>query len=379
MNENNLFRFATKELSQDAFLCWCLNFYNYDSSFRKLSKNILTKILPDKVVNDIKEIKIIRQFLHIDILLVITLNTEKQVIVIIEDKIESEINKKSQKDLYLTKLFNCDKEKLNKYNIVDLNRNNVYAVLLCTGINRIKKINELKENVSKKISNELILFDINNLYDILKNYKDKSDIIKSFFKHLEYTLMINDKLNTTENIRNQKFISINKTIFSKAYHCYNCFIHLIDEDKEKYTERSCPTGGGVHLKELQKHLENIFKSGENKERTKIVVDVVRFYNFKDFRNYFEDEEKNIWIEEFPRKQNEKYSNRIKKIRYVFLFGRTLDSFGKDNFVFYGLYRFDKFDTKNGNECNIWKKCELDDNITLDKDELIRKIKKIENT
>lgn len=27
--KNNLFSFATSELSQDAFICWCLNWINY--------------------------------------------------------------------------------------------------------------------------------------------------------------------------------------------------------------------------------------------------------------------------------------------------------------------------------------------------------------
>ena len=297
MNENNLFRFATKELSQDAFLCWCLNFYNYhDSSLKELSKDILTKILPNKIFDNIKEIKIIRQFLHIDILLIITLDTKEQVLVIIEDKTESGLNGKNQSDMYLSELFSCDKEKLNKHDINDLN--DVYAVLLHTGINKIKKLEKLKKNVSKKINHELILFDINDLYVILKKYKDKSDIISSFYKHLEYNLMINDKFNTTDKIRNQKYIPIGKTIFSKAYHCYNCFIRLIEENKEKYTERRCPTGGGLYLKELQKDLEIVFKTGKNKERTKINVDVVRFYNYKKFRNYFKDNKKIHGLKKF---------------------------------------------------------------------------------
>jgi len=29
LEKNNLFSFATSELSQDAFICWCLNWINY--------------------------------------------------------------------------------------------------------------------------------------------------------------------------------------------------------------------------------------------------------------------------------------------------------------------------------------------------------------
>ena len=29
--KNNLFNFATSELSQDGFICWCLNWINYSN------------------------------------------------------------------------------------------------------------------------------------------------------------------------------------------------------------------------------------------------------------------------------------------------------------------------------------------------------------
>ena len=81
--ENKLFKFATKELSQDAFICWCINWFNYKESVKgdkekeklvKMSEEILNKILENTDINSshIKEVKIIRQFENIDITLVIT-------------------------------------------------------------------------------------------------------------------------------------------------------------------------------------------------------------------------------------------------------------------------------------------------------------------
>ena len=40
---NNIFKFATTELSQDAFICWCINFFNYDCNLKKLSIDLLKK------------------------------------------------------------------------------------------------------------------------------------------------------------------------------------------------------------------------------------------------------------------------------------------------------------------------------------------------
>ena len=81
--ENKLFKFATKELSQDAFICWCINWFNYKENVKgdkdkeklvKMSEEILDKILENTDINSshIKEVKIIRQFENIDITLVIT-------------------------------------------------------------------------------------------------------------------------------------------------------------------------------------------------------------------------------------------------------------------------------------------------------------------
>ena len=48
--DNNIFDFATSELSQDAVICWCINWFNFkDSSLYPLAKdtlNLSVKVLP---------------------------------------------------------------------------------------------------------------------------------------------------------------------------------------------------------------------------------------------------------------------------------------------------------------------------------------------
>lgn len=82
--KNNIFRYATKELSQDAFLCWLANWYNCDSPLKSLSKEFVTLIMSRAGVHDfeLKSIAILRQYNHIDVLLIINERTG----VVIEDK-----------------------------------------------------------------------------------------------------------------------------------------------------------------------------------------------------------------------------------------------------------------------------------------------------
>ena len=43
---NNIFTFATGELSQDAFICWCLNWINYPNEILyPMAKDIFSNLL----------------------------------------------------------------------------------------------------------------------------------------------------------------------------------------------------------------------------------------------------------------------------------------------------------------------------------------------
>ena len=54
--ENNIFKFATKELSQDAFLCWLINWINLPTQENTEIKN-LAKNFIDKLVSNSKNMK----------------------------------------------------------------------------------------------------------------------------------------------------------------------------------------------------------------------------------------------------------------------------------------------------------------------------------
>lgn len=85
MIKNNLFKFATKELSQDAFICWLMNFAHSDHLgenpiLTECAKELLAKML--KIQEPLVVTSIERQYKNIDVL--IQVNNKYNII--IEDK-----------------------------------------------------------------------------------------------------------------------------------------------------------------------------------------------------------------------------------------------------------------------------------------------------
>ena len=144
---NNLFKFATKETSQDSFFSWVINWFNYKDKleYNNFSKEFLLNILPNGLLNkidDIDTIKIIRQFFDIDILLVLNMKDGKQYFLIIENKTISELGKQQLDTIiYYTKLvynYKYNKDKFSRFEI-DTNEDDsiekrIYCVLIKTGI-----------------------------------------------------------------------------------------------------------------------------------------------------------------------------------------------------------------------------------------------------
>lgn len=83
MAKNNLFHFATKELSQDAMLCWCINCINEpDSASQALGKATLDLFLGSNRQENYTEVEVRRQYKKIDVLI----RYNKSCALIIEDK-----------------------------------------------------------------------------------------------------------------------------------------------------------------------------------------------------------------------------------------------------------------------------------------------------
>lgn len=394
--ENKLFKFATKELSQDAFICWCINWFNYKETIKgdknkeqlvKMSEDILNKILENTDINSfhIKEVKIIRQFENIDITLVITTKSSKQYIVIIEDKVGANLSNHQRKDLYvsnLTKALKNNTEKQDLLGITEFNEKNIVLVFWKTSVWNEEK-EDLQKELSKNIGKEVVCINGNDTLELLKDYIKYSEIVEDFYICLQDYLRINNQLSEDEYcvkkiIENEKIIE--GTTFSKNYYVYNCFSKLIGKE---YTGKSHPQTGGKVLDKLSRRIldekilnkSNKLERRNNKENV-VAVDTIRFFNFgTSYKNRLSEDNKK-WYEELEQKivdKGEFYTN----LRYIYLFARKLNVFRKEQYKFLGLYKLIEYDKKN--KTRIWEKQELPHNtVPLNEDEIIKVIKDIEN-
>ena len=196
MKRNNLFEFATGELSQDAFLCWCANWANFkDDKLYEMGRTFVEKVSD---VSSIKSVDIYRQYEKIDVLLIVN----DSVAVIIEDKIftSEHDNQISRYNDILKK--NSQNEELvieqKKYNITDIK-----TVFLKTGnfysddehseqsesvkdINRKDMIEFVKDYVAySEIVNDyyLRLVNLDNWYQNLENLYQKGNYTEALKEH----------------------------------------------------------------------------------------------------------------------------------------------------------------------------------------------------
>lgn len=118
--ENNIFNFATNELSQDAFICWCLNWINMpvrndNESGRQFGTQFLSRLLNGVYdVSKVNRVYIFRQLLNIDVFVLVP---ALQVAIIIEDKTSSQEhgNQINRYKYLLSKTF-----KSNQYDELDI-------------------------------------------------------------------------------------------------------------------------------------------------------------------------------------------------------------------------------------------------------------------
>ena len=157
----NLFDYATKELSQDAFLCWL--FANYDDAeLSEPVKKILTEFCELSSNEKITNIEILRQWRKIDIWIVIKTNQRQEINLLVEDKTSS-----------------CEHNQLKNYNRRTEGYGNVYKVFYKTGI----VYGEEKRRVEEA---GWQLFDIEKIFLIFEKYVDSSNLIlKQYVQHLK--------------------------------------------------------------------------------------------------------------------------------------------------------------------------------------------------
>lgn len=206
---NNIFTFATGELSQDAFICWCLNWINEPDTvgthrYRQLGLELLAKLIDNPSNSDvlskvniksIDKVILVQQVLNIDVLAIIP---QYKLAIIIEDKTctSEHGNQISFYKDSLEVVFKCQKPwnaytKLEKaFKLADLNIENadlanyhIHTVYFKTGyyFDYDWQVAH-SESVHNYITGPMF-------WDILKNYYDcESDILRSYCEHIKNQL-----------------------------------------------------------------------------------------------------------------------------------------------------------------------------------------------
>lgn len=167
---NNIFNFATSELSQDAVIAWILNWINEDTSSSLYS--LAVKLLESMGVHkdELKSgIRIEQQYKHIDILIVIN---EADKAIIVEDKVytgehDDQIAKYVEE---IKKLSSEDKAWLGISDNVD-----VSTVYLKTGY---------MYDYDKQVVTD-VKINGQQFYEILDGYRGKSEILDSYIIFLK--------------------------------------------------------------------------------------------------------------------------------------------------------------------------------------------------
>lgn len=166
---NNLFTYATKELSQDAFICWLCSFAlesekceGGDDALRECALKLLSEFVGADEKNDIKLLKISRQYKNIDVLLHIKHRDENKEI-IVEDKVHS-----SEHD---DQLQRYKKELSNEYA-----PENIICVYYKTGF---------QSDYSKLKAAGYKIFDRKRILDLLGQYIDNinNNIFRDYYSY----------------------------------------------------------------------------------------------------------------------------------------------------------------------------------------------------
>lgn len=186
LKENNLFQFATKELSQDAIICWCLNWIHYPDSKLYPMAIELFKLLGQGSVDYKQKISIKKQVKKIDVL-VLFHDTNK--ILIIEDKtISSEHSNQIER-------YKKTIQKEHEDQIIDF------------AINEKTVIQTVYFKTGYFFDNDKLI-EINKVADIIVDGKKFLDVIaKNEYKGIseildEYVLYLSDKLETHKQFEN---------------------------------------------------------------------------------------------------------------------------------------------------------------------------------
>lgn len=412
--ENNMFKYATKELSQDAFICWCINWLNYPSSkFYNLGKEMLKKI----IFPNVEDNGLYPNYNKTEIIEKYDMFSSK-----IKDNINEEIKATQQEQKELDKIYDLknsevdlikkdlkqqaeelkpkiDLDKIEnlkiirqfKYMAIVITVNKEYVIIIedkvdgttnqqlkryveiFDGIvneNNTNTLNLLELDVKKFDSNKIIpvymktgkaTFDekaivfrrINGkvILNVLEKYKNEDDRIRDFYECLRDKISKEDDEKYID-IVNNGYIKVGEK-FSKRYMIYNCFTKYIKN---------------IHIS--NKHLNQRGAYFLPNTEEKIRIWTPRFFDFEGWINTLSEDENEITEERKDKIEDTKMNNE--DTRYVF--ARKRDLFNQEYFEFIGVFYLDL--TISTNNKRIYKKFNTE-KATLDIKELMEQYRNLQ--
>lgn len=224
--KNNLFTFATSELSQDAFICWCLNWINYpNEELYSMAKDIFLNLLKEANLEN-EKIEILRQYKKIDVLVILK-NSKKAYI--IEDKIYTSEHSEQIKR-YRETIKNDFKEEIN----------DIKTVYFKTGFwfsYDYHIVNE-KDKINIKIDREDFL-------KIISKYKGKNQILDDY---CEYFYGVTEQEEKEKNylISQEEFKNNNYWYWNMSKSAISQYQFIKEIFSKGYIRSGRSIGGGVY-------------------------------------------------------------------------------------------------------------------------------------
>ena len=217
MERNNIFNFATSELSQDAFICWLCNWVNFDDNdlsedekkLKELATDFIEKMSGEKLGD--RKVNIKRQYQKIDVLLEIQNKTEfiekipvVDMYVIIEDKVGTSLHSDQQKT-YRNLILKKNKED---------NGNKAEIKVVYYKIYDEDNMERLKEDGID------IIFERKDMLALLKKYKNSFN-----------NILVEDYYNYLNNIEKDVNSYIDKKLEDWNSNCYIGFFKELKNEK----------------------------------------------------------------------------------------------------------------------------------------------------
>lgn len=192
--ENNIFNYATKELTQDAFLCWSINWINEgeNGTFYEYAKAILDLFLGVDKKEKYYDVQVYRQYEKIDVLVMFKDGNGCSHALIIEDKTNTSEhhNQMARYSDVLKKNIKND-ERFNLYNDAD-----IHLAYVKTGI---------MYDVDVRMVEQAIVVDLDMLLNVIRPIAvlDISEILIYYYKYLQ---SVKDKrISIEEEIKNGNY------------------------------------------------------------------------------------------------------------------------------------------------------------------------------